>query len=139
VNRFEAPDPQFELVVRDSFARQTLMSTIGAEMTRVAPGEVTIELPFRDGLAQQNGFLHAGVVTAIADSACGYAAQTLMPAGKDVLTVEFKLNLLAPAVGDRFIAVATVVRAGRTLTVVRADVHAGGKLVATMLGTMIAR
>ena len=139
MNHFETPNPQFELVVRDSFARQSLMSTIGAELTRVAPGEVIIELPFRDGLAQQNGFLHAGVIAAIADSACGYAAQTLMPAGKDVLTVEFKLNLLAPAAGDRFIAIATVLRAGRTLTVVRADVHAGGKLLATMLGTMIAR
>ncbi len=133
------PNPEFERVVRESFARQTLMSTIGAVMTRVVPGEVTIQLPFRDDLAQQNGFLHAGIVTAIADSACGYAAQTLMPPGKDVLSVEFKLNLLAPAVGERFIAAATVLRAGRTLTVVRADVHAGGKLIATMLGTMIAR
>jgi len=139
VSRFEAPNPDFELVVRESFARQTLMSTIGAEMTRVAAGEVTIELPFRDGLGQQDGFLHAGVVTAIADTACGYAAQTLMPAGKGVLSVEFKLNLLAPAAGERFGAAATVLRAGRTLTVVRADVHSGGKLVATMLGTMIAR
>lgn len=139
VSRFEAPNPDFELVVRESFACQTLMSTIGAELTRVAPGEVTIELPFRDGLGQQDGFLHAGVVTAIADTACGYAAQTLMSAGRGVLSVEFKLNLLAPAVGERFIAAATVIRAGRTLTVVRADVHAGGKLVATMLGTMIAR
>jgi uncharacterized protein (TIGR00369 family) len=139
VSRFEAPNPQFELVVRDSFARQGLMATIGAELTRVVPGEVTIELPFRDGLAQQNGFLHAGIVTAIADTACGYAALTLMPAGKEVLSVEFKLNLLAPAVGERFTAAATVLRAGRTLTVVRADVHAGAKLVATMLATMIAR
>ena len=139
MSRFEAPNPRFELVVRESFARQSLMSTIGAGLTRVAPGEVTIELPFRDGFAQQNGFLHAGIVTAIADTACGYAALTLMPAGKEVLSVEFKLNLLAPAVGERFTAAATVLRAGRTLTVVRADVHAGETLVATMLGTMIAR
>ncbi len=139
MNRFEVANPQFEAVVRESFARQSLMSTIGAELTRVAPGEVTIELSFAEGWAQQNGFLHAGVVAAIADSACGYAAQTLMPAGKGVLTVEFKVNLLAPAAGERFVAAATVLRAGRTLTVVRADVHADGKLVATMLGTMIAR
>ncbi|HET8774055.1 MAG TPA: PaaI family thioesterase [Thermoanaerobaculia bacterium] len=136
---FEAVNPQFEAVVRESFARQSLMSSIGAELTRVAPGEVTIELPFGEGWGQQDGFLHAGVVASIADSACGYAAQTLMPEGKGVLTVEFKVNLLAPAAGERFVAAATVLRAGRTLTVVRADVHADGKLVATMLGTMIAR
>ena len=112
-------------------------------MTHVGPGEVTIELPFRDGLAQQNGFLHAGVVTAIADSACGYAAQTLMPSGKDVLTVEFKLNLLAPAAGDTFVARARVKKAGRTLSVVTADVFAlregdeEERLVATMQGTMM--
>ena len=139
MSRFEPPNPRFESAVRDSFARQTLMATIGAVLTRVAPGEVTIELPHRDGFAQQNGFLHAGIVTAIADTACGYAALTLMPEGMEVLSVEFKLNLLAPATGRRFVATATVLRPGRTLTVVRADVHAGEKLIATMLATMIAR
>ena len=136
-----APDPDFAARVRDSFAKQRVMSTIGARVTHVAPGEVDVELPTREDLAQQNGFVHAGIIATIADSACGYAAYTLMPAAADVLSIEFKLNLLAPAVGATIVARARVLRAGRTITVCRADVHAvndgAEKLVATMVGTMM--
>lgn len=135
-------DPAWQERVRESFARQTIMKTIGAGLVRVAPGEVEIELPFRDDLCQQHGFLHAGVVTAIADSACGYAALSLMPPSAAVLTVEFKVNLLAPARGDRFVARGRVLRPGRTLTVCSADVLAVAdgreRPVAAMLTTMMA-
>ena len=128
--------------VEASFARQSIMELIGAELTRVEPGRVEITLPFRHDLTQQNGYVHAGIITAIADSACGYAAYSLMPAGTGVLSVEFKVNLMRPAVAKKFVAVAEVLKAGRTLTVVRADVfgHAQGgdvQLVAAMQGTMI--
>lgn len=135
-------DPGFAERVRASFARQRLMATLGAELTRVDPGLVEVELPFREDLTQQHGFLHAGVVTAVVDSACGYAALTLMPPGAAVLSVEFKVNLLAPAAGERLIARARVIRSGRTLTVVSGDafmVAAGEERhTATMLATMIA-
>jgi uncharacterized protein (TIGR00369 family) len=135
-------DPAWQERVRGSFARQTLMKTIGASLVRVAPGEVEIELPFRDDLCQQHGFLHGGIVTAVADSACGYAALSLMPPAAAVLTVEFKVNLLAPAWGDRFVARGRVLRAGRTLSVCAADVLAlvdgQARPVATMLTTMMA-
>ncbi|HXG15471.1 MAG TPA: PaaI family thioesterase [Calidithermus sp.] len=135
-------DPAWPARVQESFARQTLMKTIGARLLRVAPGEVDIELPFRDDLCQQHGFLHGGVVTAVADSACGYAALTLMPPAAAVLTVEFKVNLLAPARGERFLARGRVLRPGRTLTVCTADVLAvadgPARAVATMLATMMA-
>ena len=112
----QPPDAAFEARVRASFARQAFMATLGAELARVEPGQVTIELPFRADLTQQGGFLHAGVLASIADSACGYAALTLMPPGAGVLSVEFKINLMKPATGSRFRAVGSVVRAGRTLT-----------------------
>lgn len=119
------------------------MVTIGAKLGRVVGGEVEVELPFRDGIGQQSGLVNAGVIAAIADSACGYAALTTMPPGSDVVSVEFKLNLLAPARGERFVARARVLRAGRTLTVCSADViaiAAGSEtLIATMLGTMMRR
>jgi uncharacterized protein (TIGR00369 family) len=128
--------------IRASFGRQQMMQTIGATLETVAPGRVDIALPFRTELTQQHGYLHAGVVATIADSACGYAAYTLMPADGSVLTVEYKINLLAPALGDRFVARATVLRPGRTLTVAQADVFAcsGDSEVrtATMLATLIA-
>jgi uncharacterized protein (TIGR00369 family) len=130
---------QFERRVRDDFARQAFMTLIGASVVRVAEGEVEIALPFRGDLVQQNGVLHAGVLAAIADSACGYAALSLMPEESNVLSVEFKINLLAPAAGERFIARARVLRPGKTLTVTTADVLADAKLVATMLATMIRR
>ena len=138
---FEPSNPLFATEVRDSFARQAVMSTIGAELVSVVPGAVQISLPYRADLTQQNGYLHAGIVTTIADSACGYAAYTLMPPNSAVLSVEFKVNLLRPAKGEQFLAIAEVLKPGRTLTVVRADVFANPKservLVATMLGTMM--
>lgn len=139
--QFQPQDPEYEQRVRASFGRQRIMDTIGAEMTRVAPGEVEILLPFREDLTQQHGFLHAGVVTTIVDSACGYAALTLMPVGTGVLTVEYKVNLLAPAAGAHVIARGHVTRPGRTITVCAGDVYAyqdgHEKLVASMLATMM--
>ncbi len=118
------------------------MSTLAAELTDVAQGRVEIRLPFSPNLTQQNGYLHAGAVTAVMDSACGYAALTLTPDDKEVLTVELKVNLLAPAAGEAFVARAQVKKAGRTLTVCAADAFAivGGseKVVATMLATIMA-
>ena len=141
VTPFEPQDPDFEARVRESFARQTLMETIGARMTKVFPGEVEIELPFRDDLSQQHGFLHGAVVAAIADSACGYSALTLMPEGTAVLTVEYKVNFLSPATGDRLVARGRVTKPGRTVTVCVGDVFSvkdqKEKLVATMLTTLI--
>ena len=138
---FEAQDPAFEARVRDSFARQKVMATIGACLTKVSPGAVEIELPFRDDLTQQHGFLHAGIVTAIVDSACGYAAMTLMPVDATVLTIEYKVNFVSPAVGKRMIARGHVTKPGRTVTVCAGDVFAlsdgDEKLVATMLATMM--
>lgn len=134
-------DPDFEARARSAFEAQRVMRTIGARVTRVAPGEVEIELPFREELTQQNGFLHAGIVTTVLDSACGGAALTLMPADAGVLSIEFKTNLLAPARGELLIVRARVVRAGRTVTVCTADalMRDGGREVhvATMLGTMM--
>ena len=128
--------------IRASFDRQQMMRTIGATLETVAPGRVDISLAYRADLTQQHGYLHAGVVATIADSACGYAAYTLMPADGSVLTVEYKINLLAPARGDRFVARATVIRPGRTLTVAQADVFAcsgdSETRTATLLATLIA-
>src|SRR6266436_7960763 len=132
-------NPSFAQDVAGSFAQQPIMNLIGARLSLVEPGVVEITLPYRADLAQQHGYLHAGVVTTIADSACGYAAYTLMPAGSNVLSVEFKVNLLRPAQGEAFVARAEIIKAGRTLTVVRADVFASTGddkvLVATMQGT----
>ena len=137
--RAPAPrDPDFEARVRASFARQRFMATLGATLERVAPGEVAIALPFRDDLTQQHGFLHAGAVTAVVDSACGYAALSLMEPGAGVVSVEFKINLLAPAVGERFLATARVVKAGRTLTVCTGELTAGESVAAVMQATMMA-
>lgn len=134
-------NPSFAEEITQSFSKQTIMGLIGAELTRVEPGRIEITLPYRADLAQQHGYLHAGIVTTIADSACGYAAYSLMPPNSEVLSVEFKVNLLRPAKGEMFSAVAEVVKSGKTLTVVRADVFgiegAERNLVATMLGTMI--
>jgi len=134
-------NPRFEQAVRDSFAAQRLMATIGARLARVAAGEIEIRVPFRSDLTQQHGFLHAGVVAAALDSACGYAAFTLMQEGVGVLSVEFKTNLLAPARGEELIARGRVVRAGRTITVCQAEAAmlADGRetAVATMLATIM--
>jgi uncharacterized protein (TIGR00369 family) len=128
--------------VRASFARQRAMHTIGASLVRVEPGEVELELAFREDLTQQHGFLHAGIVTTIADSACGYAALSLMDADAAVLSVEYKVNLLAPAVGDRMRAVGRVVKPGRTLVVCTGEVIATGageeSVVTIMQATMMA-
>jgi uncharacterized protein (TIGR00369 family) len=132
-------DPGFEQRVRASFARQRVMALLGATLERVGPGEVDIRLPFRSDLTQQHGLLHAGVMTTVADSACGYSALSLMPAGAAVLTTEFKVNLLAPGAGQSVVARARVVKAGRTLTVSMAEVFARDgsveKLVALMTAT----
>lgn len=139
---YEPQDPNFEARVRESFARQKLMETIGARLTKISPGEVEIEIPFRDDLTQQHGFLHAGIVTAIVDTACGYAALSLMPENSAVLTIEFKINFLSPAAGQRMIARGHVTKPGRTVTVCAGDVFAVSegeeKVVATMLATMMA-
>lgn len=134
-------DPDWEAKIRASFARQAYMRLIGAQIEALAPGRVAIALPFRDDLCQQRGFLHGGVTTAIADSAAGYAAYSLMPKGASPLTVELKINLLAPALGERFVATAQVLRPGRTLTIVEADVTAESngtaKPIARMLATLM--
>jgi uncharacterized protein (TIGR00369 family) len=124
MSAFQPRDPAYESRVRDSFARQALMRTIGAEIARVEPGCVGIVLPYRPDLTQQHGYLHAGITSAIADSAGGYAGYSLFPAGSSVLTVEFKINLLAPAAGERFLALGEVVKPGRTLTICRLEVTA---------------
>jgi uncharacterized protein (TIGR00369 family) len=138
---FEPADPLFAERVRESFARQGLMGTLQAELADVRPGYCEIRLPFRPGLSQQHGFFHAGATSAIADSAGGYAAFSLMEAGDSVLSVEYKINLLAPARGDLLIARGEVLRAGRTLSVCRVEVNVrrGGteRLCATMQQTLM--
>lgn len=135
------PDPNFAARVRASFGKQKLMETIGARIDEVAAGRVVLRMPFREDLTQQHGFLHAGTIAALADSACGYAALSLMPPDAAVLSIEFKVNMLAPAKGDEILARADVIRAGRTIMVCRADVYAltgsEQKLVAAMQGTMM--
>jgi len=127
--------------VHPSAEKQEFLKLIGAELTRVALGEVEFSLAYREDLTQQHGFVHGGVITTLADVACGYAALTVMPDASEVLSVEFKVNLLRPAAGTRFIARARVLKPGKTLTVAQADVFAvtadGEKQVATMLATMI--
>lgn len=140
--KLQASNPAFADEVRRSFAKQAIMGLIGGELTRLEPGVVEITLPYRPDLTQQDGYVHAGIVTTIADSACGYAAYSLMPPESEVLAVEFKVNLLRPAKGEKFLARAEVIKPGKTLTVVRADVFATSgadepKLVATMQGTMM--
>lgn len=139
--QFIPQDPQFEARVRASFARQQVMETIGATITSVEPGLVEIQIPFRPDLTQQHGFLHAGIITTIVDSACGYAALSLMPAQVGVLTIEYKVNFLAPAAGERFVARGSVTKPGRTVTVCTGDVLAvqeGRETpIATILTTMM--
>ncbi|UOM34028.1 PaaI family thioesterase [Acuticoccus sp. I52.16.1] len=134
-------DPAFRERVTTSFAKQGLMETLGASLSAVEPGAVTIALVPGAAVTQQHGFVHAGAVSAIADSAAGYSALTLMPPGAGVLTVEFKINLLAPAAGDRIVARGRVVKAGRTLTLAQADVFAEAngaeRLVAVLSATMM--
>ena len=135
------PDEQQERV-RASFAKQGLMTTLGATLSTVSPGMVEIVLSPHPAISQQHGFVHGGAVSAIADSAAGYAALSLMPADIGVLTTEFKINLLAPAAGDRILARGRVVKAGRTLTMAQAEVFAiiegQEKLIALLTATLMA-
>jgi uncharacterized protein (TIGR00369 family) len=137
----EPRDPAWDSKVRASFARQTFMDTIGARLAKLLPGYCEVEIPFRADLCQQNGYLHGGVVTTIAANAAGYAAFSLMPPNSSVLGAEYKINLLEPAAGDRFIAVGRVLKPGRRLSVVECDVEAETagerKLIARMLTTMM--
>jgi len=140
--RFEPKDPHYAERVRASFARQDAMKTIGATLESVEPGIVVIEMPWAQALTQQHGFLHAGMVATGLDSACGYAGFSLMPSDAAVLTVEYKINLLAPAQGQRFRMVGEVVKPGRTLTNVEGKAYAidgdREKLIATMNATLMA-
>ncbi|WP_288254558.1 PaaI family thioesterase [uncultured Hydrogenophaga sp.] len=139
---FQPQDPNFESRVRESFTRQAAMDTLGATLADVAPGRVVITLPWAAHLTQQHGFLHAGMVSTALDSACGYAGFSLMPADAAVLTIEFKINLLAPAQGESFRMVGTVIKPGRTVTVAEGHAYAlyqgKEKLVATMGCTLMA-
>ena len=120
--RADEVDSDVAARVRDSFARQGLMAHLGAELAELSSGRVLIRLPYRDELTQQDGFFHAGASSAIADSAGGYAGLTVFPAGSSVLTVEYKINLVAPARGEHLEAVGSVIRSGRTLTVCQLEV-----------------
>ena len=139
----QAQDSGYEQRVRDSFVRQNAMRTLGATLESVAPGRVVIAMAHDDALTQQHGFLHAGVLAAALDTACGYAAFSLMPADAAVLTIEFKINLLAPAKGPQFRFIGQVIKAGRTISVVEgravqhADDGADEKLIATMNATVM--
>lgn len=140
--RVQPADPAFAERVRASYGRQAAMRTIGAELVAVEPGRVVIELPWAEPLTQQHGFLHAGMVAAALDSACGYAAFSLMAPEAAVLTIEYKINLLAPARGERFRMEGLVIKPGRTVTVAEGRAYAieGGreKLIATMGCTLMA-
>jgi uncharacterized protein (TIGR00369 family) len=142
LQHFEPKNPDYRAVSTDTFDRQPAMHTLGITIARLEPGEVDLSMPYSPAWTQQNGFVHAGVITAGLDNACGIAAFTLMPADTDILTVEFKTNLLAPAKGERFIFRARVVKPGRTLTVCDAQAfaeHDGTEsLIATMTGTLMA-
>ena len=136
------PSADFEERVRSSFERQQAMATIGAELTSVTPGTVEIEMPYSSALTQQHGFLHAGIISTALDSACGYAAFSLMPENAGVLTIEFKVNLLAPGKGERFLFRGSVTKPGRTIVVADGQAYAfaadgEAKLIATMTGTMM--
>lgn len=132
----------YEERVRSSFARQVVMTTIGAELTSVTPGTVEIEMPYSVALTQQHGFLHAGIISTALDSACGYAAYSLMPPDAAVLTIEFKLNLLSPGRGERFLFRGSVTKPGRTIIVADGQAYAysadgEARLIATMTATMM--
>jgi len=141
VSRFQPKNPDYRAIAIHTFNQQRAMKTLGISIARLEPGEVDLAMAYSPAFTQQNGFVHAGVITAGLDTACGIAAFTLMPAGSDILTVEFKTNLLAPASGERFFFRATVVKPGRTLTICDARAYAerdgAEHLVATMTGTLM--
>jgi len=138
---FKPLDEDYESRIRSSFDQQQAMKTLKAKLIKVCPGEVQIELPLSQSLTQQHGYIHAGIITTIMDSSCGYAAYTLMPADSDVLTVEYKVNFLSPARGEKFIGIGKVLKAGRTLTVCSGEMlafeNSKVKAVALMQATMI--
>ena len=142
MSRFQPKNPDYRAIATDTFNQQRAMKTLGISIARLEPGEVDLAMDYSADLTQQHGFIHAGIITAGLDNACGIAAFTLMPAGSDILTVEFKTNLLAPAKGERFAFRAIVVKPGRTLTVCEARAFAENdgveSLVATMTGTLMA-
>ena len=140
---FQAKDAHFDGRVRASFARQRVMETLGIEIVRLEPGEIELSMLYDPAYAQQHGFTHAGIIATALDSACGYAAFSLMPPEAAVLTVEFKINLLAPAEGQRFLFRGRVIKPGRMLTVCEAEAFAFAddvqqRTVATMTGTLMA-
>lgn len=141
-DKFQPRCAHWEQRVRDSFDRQQVMKTLRVTLESLSPGEVRLTIPYQPTLTQQHGFLHAGIVSTVLDSACGYAAFTLMPEEAAVLSIEFKINLLAPARGEEFRAVGNVVKPGRNITVVEGKLLAyqegKEKLVATMVATMMA-
>jgi uncharacterized protein (TIGR00369 family) len=142
VSHFKPKNPDYRAVAAATFDRQQAMRTLGIAIARLEAGEVDLAMPYSAAWTQQNGFVHAGIIAAGLDNACGIAAFTLMPANSDILTVEFKTNLLAPAKGDRFVFRARVVKPGRTLTVCEAQAFAEQdgteNLIATMTGTLMA-
>jgi uncharacterized protein (TIGR00369 family) len=144
MTQFQIQNPAFAQDVYESFAQQGFMAYLGAQLTAVSPGQVTIELPVSPELSQQHGFVHAGATTAVVDSACGYATLTLLPASSEVLTIEFKVNLLSPAKGVTLIAIGRVLKPGRTVTVCQGEVFAldaagEQKLCAIMTATIMRR
>jgi len=138
---YQSLDPGFETRVRSSFERQKVMKFIGASLLKVLPGEVHIEFPFNTLLTQQNGYIHAGIITTVIDSACGAAASSLMAPENGVLSIEYKVNFLSPAVGEKFLGIGRVIKAGRNITVCSGEFFAKGnghdKLVAVMQATMM--
>ena len=134
--RLEPPDPRYAERCRASFARQQAMALIGARMASIEPGRCEIELPFRADLTQQKGYLHGGIVGMIADTACGYAAYSLMPASASLVTVEYKINILAPGHGERLLARAEVIKSGRTLSITRGEVYAEQSGAQTLCAVM---
>ena len=142
MSEFVPKDPEFEQRARESFERQAVMNTLGISPLSVSPGRVELEMPYREDLTQQHGFLHAGIVATALDSACGYAAFTLMPAEAGVLTIEYKINLLAPAAGERFVFRAEVTKPGRTILVSDGEAFSIGadqseKRIATVTATLM--
>ena len=141
MNIYQPSDPNYESRIRSSFDKQEVMKTIGADLVMVLPGEVHIEFSFMESLTQQHGYIHAGIITSVVDSACGYAAYTLMAADSEVLTIEYKVNFMSPAKGDKFKGIGRVLKPGRNITVCSGDVIAidngKEKIIATMLATMI--
>jgi uncharacterized protein (TIGR00369 family) len=141
MGKFTPMDDQYESKIRTSFSNQGFMHSIGAELLRIEPGEVRIGLIFSKSLTQQHGFIHAGVITAIIDTACGYAAYTLMSPDSEVLTIEYKVNFLSPARGEKFIATGNVIKQGKTIMFCQGEMVAvnkdGEKTIATMSATMI--